>query len=103
MKGIQLKDGYLVVDMILFCPECGHQHIDEEEGGFVHDEHGNAVGDPIISWANPAHRSHLCCRCKCIWRPSDVHTNGVREITSKGVNDSQPAVRDQLFKSLFEL
>lgn len=60
------------IDMILFCPSCGVQHIDEPSG----------------DWANPPHRSHLCHACGHIWRPADVPTNGVRFIKTAGKADS---------------
>ena len=49
------------IDMVLYCPKCGLQHIDE----------------PSESWDNPPHKSHLCHRCGLIWRPCDRPTNGV--------------------------
>jgi len=81
--------GNLVVDMILFCPKCGMQHIDKP------DDDVSLGSGPMPArrmtaerWTNPPHRSHLCHGCGHIWRPSDVHTNGVAKIRSKGVNDS---------------
>lgn len=59
------------IPMILFCPNCGLQHVDAPES-----ENG---------WANPPHRSHLCHRCEHIWRPSNVETEGVTEISTGGV------------------
>ena len=82
-----LRDlGTLVVDMLLFCPACGDQHIDEPERSLGP---GNTER---LDWDNPPHRSHLCHGCGHIWRPSDIHTNGVAAIRSKGVNDS-PVIR----------
>lgn len=63
-----------VIDMVLFCPQCGVQHIDE----------------PSPGWDNPPHRSHLCCVCKHVWRPADVCTNGVAFVHTKGSADSWP-------------
>jgi len=60
------------IDMILYCPSCGEQHIDA----------------PEENWANPPHRSHLCDACGCIWRPADVATNGVVEIKTNGKADT---------------
>jgi hypothetical protein len=60
------------IDMLLFCPKCGAQHIDEPEG----------------DWDNPPHRSHLCHACRTIWRPADVPTNGVVAISSIGNADT---------------
>lgn len=62
------------IDMLLYCPQCGWQHIDKP--------------DPEGGWLNPPHRSHLCGDCGCIWRPADVPTNGVPRIATKGAADS---------------
>lgn len=63
------------IDMILFCPTCGLQHVDEPD-------------ERTVGWVNPPHRSHLCHGCKHIRRPADIATNGVREIATKGKADS---------------
>lgn len=60
------------IPMILYCPMCGCQHIDESKG----------------DWANPPHKSHLCHYCGTIWRPADVYTTGVASIQTKGENDT---------------
>jgi hypothetical protein len=65
------------IDMLLFCPQCGEQHIDEAKGEWD--------GQP---WMNPPHKSHLCESCGCIWRPSDHATNGVRTIATTGKADT---------------
>lgn len=83
----------LAVDMLLFCPSCGKQHIDAPEDIVTdasrlachREESHYRVYKP---WGNPPHRSHLCHGCGHIWRPSDTHTNGVLTIRSKGVTDS---------------
>lgn len=77
------------IDMILHCPACHTQHIDEPEPAPVarhYDElpGGMAENQP---WTNPPHRSHLCKQCGHIWRPADVPTNGVAAIKTKGEND----------------
>lgn len=88
----------LVMDLLLFCPNCGTQHIDKPEPAAParhYDElpGGMAENQP---WDNPPHRTHLCRPadggCGHRWRPSDWHTNGVHSITSKGVNDSEPVL-----------
>lgn len=69
------------IDMVLYCPKCGEQHIDEPEwcdGEVVHDK----------GWTNPPHRSHLCHGCGHIWRPADVPTNGVVAVLTQGKDDS---------------
>jgi len=58
--------------MLLWCPKCNAQHIDE----------------PSEGWDNPPHRSHLCHDCGCIWRPADVPTNGVKDIKTAGDADT---------------
>lgn len=61
------------IDMLLFCPNCLAQHIDEPHG----------------EWTNPPHRSHECQECKHVWRPADLATNGVRELKTKGSADGE--------------
>jgi hypothetical protein len=74
------------VDMVLFCPKCGMQHIDAPESHRVMVE-GVHVDDAVL-WDNPPHRSHLCHGCGHIWRPADVATNGVAAVKTKGSKDS---------------
>jgi len=47
------------ISMILHCPKCGLQHVDEPD-------------ERTPGWENPPHRSHLCHGCGHIWRPADV-------------------------------
>jgi len=60
------------IDMVLYCPQCGAQHIDR----------------PTKDWDNPPHRSHLCHACGCVWRPADVPTTGVRAVNTCGQADT---------------
>ena len=60
--------------MILHCPACGVQHLDEP--------------DEASGWTNPPHRSHLCQACGYIWRPADIPTTGVATIATHGDADS---------------
>lgn len=60
------------VPMILFCPKCGHQHVDA--GGFE----------------KIPHRTHACEKCNYFWRPADVDTVGVAEINTQGESDDIP-------------
>ena len=76
------------IDMVLYCPACGMQHIDAPERAW--DAPAHARGE---FWTNPPHRSHLCHDCGHIWRPADVPTNGVAAVKTKGKNDSP--IRDQ--------
>jgi hypothetical protein len=65
------------IPMVLFCPECGQQHIDKPE--------------PEDGWENPPHKSHKCVGpngCGCIWRPADVPTDGVAAIETHGTADT---------------
>lgn len=62
------------IPMVLFCPKCGFQHVDAPEAE--------------IGWTNPPHKSHLCHKCKTVWRPADVATNGVACIRTKGSADT---------------
>lgn len=79
------------IDMVLYCPKCGEQHIDHEEswGG---EQGPFASGASASRWTNPPHKSHLCKHCGHQWRPADVPTNGVAAVKTKGENDS-PLVR----------
>lgn len=89
------------VDMILFCPNCGLQHIDKAERHepdcaamrTALSENGTHAICVCNVWSNPPHRSHLCGYCNHVWRPADVPTNGVLEIKSRGTSDSAPILR----------
>lgn len=80
------------IDMVLYCPNCGMQHVDAPEetdpATWTAERHGD--------WDNPPHRSHLCHRCGCTWRPADVPTNGVAEIKTKGNADSWPVNANEI-------
>lgn len=79
------------IDMILYCPNCGAQHVDKPEGQFYPGhtaEESAAVNKDHGLWDNPPHRSHLCHACGCIWRPADVPTNGVESIKTEGKADT---------------
>lgn len=71
------------LDILLFCPHCGTQHID-------------APDDRTPDWTNPPHKTHLCHECKHLFRPSDKPTNGVATIKSKSL------VETGYFKELTE-
>ena len=73
------------IDMVLYCPACGKQHIDAPEPrsvtlNRVRDSHSPA-------WTNPPHKSHLCHGCGHQWRPADVPTNGVVAVKTRGKED----------------
>lgn len=71
------------VNLLLFCPNCGLQHIDA----------------PNIekAWDNPPHRSHECQRCFYTWRPSDRFTNGITAIDTAGAKDKSAKPRPRNF------
>jgi hypothetical protein len=71
------------IDMVLYCPACGVQHVDAP------DKVSEAT--PVLyadAWTNPPHRSHLCHGCGHVWRPADVATNGVAAVKTTGKADS---------------
>ena len=82
------------LDMILYCPNCGMQHIDAPEPGRLISG-GPAAGRVRAGWSNPPHKSHLCHGCGCIWRPADIATNGVAELKTSGKDDTWPAVHNE--------
>lgn len=87
------------INMLLFCPRCGEQHIDAPET-FTPVGRCECAGPDECeacasnraafeeSWQNPPHRSHLCHTCGTIWRPADVPTNGVASIETRGKADT---------------
>ncbi|WP_446333610.1 hypothetical protein ACRHQP_00710 [Burkholderia pseudomallei] len=82
------------IDMLLFCPKCGAQHVDAPEK--ASDDRPVLYAD---AWTNPPHRSHLCHACGTIWRPADVPTNGVAAIQTSGKADTwsgQPMLRAEV-------
>lgn len=70
------------IDMLLYCPNCGLQHID-------------APDERTPDWKNEPHRSHLCHGCECVWRPADVPTNGVAALKTRGKADTWPAIHNE--------
>lgn len=93
------EDATPVIDMVLYCPNCGTQHIDKDNYDEIRikaaelgvDREGDRAYSDWLEeheWTNPPHRSHLCHSCGCIWRPADVFTNGVEAIQTKGKADT---------------
>lgn len=93
------------IPMILHCPICHHQHIDQPESEAEYktrilnsviehpaQDRAEAMAGVLFPfserWSNPPHRSHKCAYCGCIWRPADVVTTGVAEIKTKGKADT---------------
>lgn len=96
------RGNHIPVPMILWCPACGSQHVDREEEHKPECMSLKIGPEPDPShcncdrWANPPHRSHLCAGCGHIWRPSDVYTEGVAEIATKGSKDTPAPVRGRV-------
>jgi hypothetical protein len=80
------------IDMVLYCPNCGMQHIDADESETLSID-GTPYLTARLGWDNPPHRSHLCHGCGHIWRPADVPTNGVAGVKTKGKADSPVSAR----------
>lgn len=83
------------IDMVLFCPACGTQHIDAPEdpqsdrARLERHRAVNSIRNPVAKlWGNPPHRSHQCGACQHVWRPADVPTNGVAKVKTRGKEDS---------------
>lgn len=87
------------IDMVLFCPQCGIQHIDRPAEVKWKDDPNGFTSSP--QWTNPPHRSHLCHSCRHIWRPADVPTNGVFTIVTTGNDDTFPAHRVSAYNLQF--
>lgn len=96
--GAPVSPLYAPIDMLLYCPNCGTQHIDAPETDEQYNERlfesswWELGGDKPERWTNPPHRSHLCANpaCKCVWRPADHATNGVAAIKTEGKADTWP-------------
>lgn len=83
---IQVHLPSMPIDMVLYCPACGRQHIDTPELGRLVGKEG-AIPHVEVTWTNPPHRTHLCQTCGFQWRPADVPTNGVQATKTKGSED----------------
>lgn len=77
------QQGGAPIDVVLYCPACGLQHIDAPDTNYDPHYEGHMI------WDNPPHRSHLCHGCGHTWRPADVATNGAAAVKTKGKADSQ--------------
>ena len=73
------------IQMILFCPKCHVQHIDELEPA------GSRLNPSAvdIDWAKRPHRTHLCKMSTCGYefRPTNFATVGVAELPA---NEKRP-------------
>jgi hypothetical protein len=101
----ELRDAVFPIPMILHCPNCHTQHIDEPEKHVVDECPATGItcnigkygpngekqckycGSPP-HWTNPPHRSHKCSHCKIVWRVADVATTGVAGINTRGEKDT---------------
>lgn len=115
VAGATMTPNQTPIDMVLHCPKCGMQHIDEdnyeelriEAAELGVDREGERRLERWIEereWSNPPHRSHLCHNRKCghIWRPADVPTNGVAAIKTAGTKDgpiTSPSAELQILKA----
>lgn len=91
-EGKYMIDQRKPIPMILHCPTCGLQHIDEAEMPPMTYALGMVAASTRPLWGNPPHRSHLCARCSCIWRPADVPTEGVQAVATRGEKDTWPSM-----------
>lgn len=57
------------IEMLLFCPRCGMQHVD--------------APNAVQGWTNPPHATHTCQGCGLLWRPSNENTTGALHIAVK--------------------
>lgn len=78
-QSVKNETEVMPIPMLLFCPNCGNQHID--------------APNEAIGWTDPPHKSHECQHCKHTWRPCDLPTRGVPTIHTKGKNDGRPSPR----------
>lgn len=92
------------IDAVLWCPNCGEQHIDEakpdicELCGHADEDHpnGGECGcncEGFTAWMNPPHKSHRCNFCNHVWRPAEGPTNGVIQLSKQGERDESPKPR----------
>lgn len=100
----ELRDLRAPVPMLIFCPRCSRQHIDEPDpskcGSCGHSDGAHAAGtatsrcqafdcmcNKFEPWNNPEHRSHYCGNCGLKFRLCDRATEGVRFIETAGSAD----------------
>lgn len=73
-------EDFKIIKMILHCPNCHKQHIDE-----INEEQNPG-------WMNPPHKSHKCLGCGTVWRPCDEYSEGVAILSEHGNSDTWPAI-----------
>jgi hypothetical protein len=66
------------LEIIIHCPKCGQQHIDQPESHVAWERRLQLQenADPE-RWTNPPHKTHLCIYCWHKFKPMNVHTTGV--------------------------
>jgi len=70
------------IPMVLHCPKCGYQHVDEGE------------------WTTTFHRTHLCLRCKHEWRPAAINTVGILALPETStVNQDEIILHQEIEKA----
>lgn len=90
------------IDMLLFCPNCGEQHVDEAKPDLCETcgkSKRNCSCAFFTAWLNPPHKSHRCSKCNHVFRPANVPTNGVAEIKTKGERDGNPVPQTNALRS----
>lgn len=81
------------LDMVLWCPKCFEQHVDEaapeicEDCGLDEDLCTASGSCSFNPWLNPPHKSHRCNFCNYVWRPADGCTNGVLALKTTKATD----------------
>jgi len=82
------------IDMIIHCPSCGVQHVDEPKPSeckncgtpkYYHDlavvpEEYRGVCDVFEPWLNEPHKKHRCGNCNLVFKTAGVPTNGVKSL-----------------------
>src|SRR5690242_7172001 len=88
----QLGAHKIVIPMVLHCPYCGTQHIDEPDLNTCQDCGLGRIDHTTLGmgcrsfnpWTNPPHRKHLCKPsdggCGKNFQPAEINTNGVKKL-----------------------
>jgi rubredoxin len=87
------------VNLLLFCPECGFQHIDKAQPDSCETcgyDRENCQCEVFTAWLNPPHKKHRCHSCNYVWKPFEFPTNGIPDITR------HLRERDELYWDLLE-
>lgn len=68
------------IPMVLSCPSCGKQHIDNPETDEQYAKRVVEMERPVERWTNPPHKTHQCEFCGLRWRPAPIFTVGVAKV-----------------------